>query len=182
MKFYLDESSYCKYLFCISGVLEEKNNQFGRLIGMGFYGAATFSGDKIGVHRWLKEHSSHALFGHCYCHVLQLASVQVVNARPGIKHVYRTLTLWKFFHYPPKFAESLKEIQEVLDLPELKIVKQSDSRWLTHECCVKEVKASYSSIVLVFPVSSGDSAAFLNRRLSETADKPDKMPMTFLSP
>ncbi len=37
-------------------------------------------------------------------------------------------------------AESLKEIQKVLDLPELKIVKPSDTRWLAHERCVKAVK------------------------------------------
>ena len=96
-----------------------------------------------------KELSPHALFVHCCCHVLQLASVQVANATPGIKHVYTTLmTLWKFFHYSPKHAESLKEIQKVLDLPELKIVKQSDTHWLAHERCVKAVKTSYSSIVL----------------------------------
>ena len=51
-------------------------------------------------------------------------------------------------HYTPKRAESLKEIQKVLDLPEFKIVKQSDTCWLAHEHCVKAVKASYSSIVL----------------------------------
>ena len=78
----------------------EKNIQLGRLIGMGFDGAATFSGDKTGVQRRLKELSPHALFVHCCCHVLQLASVQAANATPGIKHVYTTLmTLWKFFHY-----------------------------------------------------------------------------------
>ena len=127
----------------------EKNIQLGRLIGMGFDGAATFSGDKTGVQRRLKELSPHALFVHCCCHVLQLASVQAANATPGIKHVYTTLmTLWKFFHYSPKRAESLKEIQKLLDLPELKIVKLSDIRWLAHECCVKAVKANYSSIVL----------------------------------
>ena len=53
----------------------EKNIQFGRLIGMGFDGAATFSGDKTRVQRRLKELSSHALFVHCRCQVLQLASV-----------------------------------------------------------------------------------------------------------
>ena len=91
----------------------EKNIQLGRLIGMGFDGAATFSGDKTGVQRRLKELSPHALFVHCRCHVLQLASVQAANATPGIKHVYTTLmTLWKFFHYSPKRAESLKEIQK----------------------------------------------------------------------
>ena len=72
---------------------------------MGFDGAATFSGDKTGVQRRLKELSPHALFVHCHCHVLQLASVQAANATPGIKHVYTTLmTLWKFFPYSPKRA------------------------------------------------------------------------------
>ena len=47
----------------------EKNIQLGRLIGMGFDGAATFSGNKRGVQRWLKEHSPHALFVHCRRHV-----------------------------------------------------------------------------------------------------------------
>ena len=75
--------------------------------------------------------------------------MQTVNATPSIKYVYTTLvTLWEFFHYSPKCIESLKEIQKVVDLPELKIVEQSDTRWLAHECCVKAVKASYSSIVL----------------------------------
>ena len=69
----------------------EKNIQLGRLIGMGFDGAATFSGDKIGVQRRLKELSPHAVFVHCHCHVLQLASVQAANAAPDIKHVYTTL-------------------------------------------------------------------------------------------
>ena len=43
-------------------------------------------------------------------------------------------------HYSPK-RESFKEIQKVLHLPEVNIVKQSDT-------CVKAVKASYSSVVL----------------------------------
>ena len=85
----------------------EKNIQLGRLIGMGFDGAATFSGDKTGVQRRLKDLSPHALFVHCRCHVLQLASVQAANATPGIKHVYTPMmTLWKFFHYSTKRAES----------------------------------------------------------------------------
>ena len=89
----------------------ERNIQLVRLIGMGYDGAATFSGDKAGVQRRLKELSPHALFVHCHCHVLQLASVQTDNAIPGIKqHVYTTLMmLWKFFHYSPKHAESLRD-------------------------------------------------------------------------
>ena len=98
----------------------EKNVQLGRLIGMGFDGAATFFDDKTGVQRRLKEPPPHALFVHCPCHVLQLASVKAAKATPGIKHVYIILMmLWKFFHYSSKHAESLKEIQKVIALPEL---------------------------------------------------------------
>ena len=38
-------------------------------------------------------------------------------------------------------------VQRMLDLPELEIVKPSETHWLARECCVKRVKASYSAIV-----------------------------------
>ena len=129
--------------------LKAKHVQLSRIVGMGFDGAATFSGRKSGVQALMKRLSPHALFVHCHCHLLQLACVQAANGIASIKHVYTTLTsLWKFFHYSPKRAVQLKEVQKVLDLPELKIVKPSDTRWLAHERCVKAVKASYSAIVV----------------------------------
>ena len=39
----------------------------------------------------------------------------------------------------PLKAEALKGIQAVLGFPELKIVKPSDTRWLSHERCVKAI-------------------------------------------
>ena len=66
--------------------------------------------------------------------------------------------------------QSLKEIQKVLNLPELKIVKPSDTRWLTHERCVKAVKASCSSIVLalenIYETSHEPEALGLSKVLS----------------
>ena len=80
------------------------------------------------------------------------------------------MTLWKFFHYSPKRAESLKEIQKVLDLTDLKIVKPSDTCWLAHERCVKAVKVSYSSIVLalenIYETSHEPEALGLSKALS----------------
>ena len=58
------------------------------------------------------------------------------------------MTLSQHFHYSPKRAESLKNIQRVLDLPEMKVIKPSDTRWLAHERCVKSVKASYAALVV----------------------------------
>ena len=44
--------------------LKSKNIQLSNLIGMGFYGAATFSGMKSLVKARMKNHSPHSLFVH----------------------------------------------------------------------------------------------------------------------
>jgi hypothetical protein len=56
--------------------------------------------------------------------------------------------LWKLFYYSPKKAEKLKEIQSVLNLPELKIVKPSSTRWLSHERCVKAICREFPALIL----------------------------------
>ena len=75
---------------------------------MGFEGAATFTGDKTGVQRRLKELSPHALFVHCRCHVLQLAYVQAANATPGIKHVYLPDDILEVLSLHPKKCSIIK--------------------------------------------------------------------------
>ena len=80
------------------------------------------------------------------------------------------MTLGKFFHHSPKRAESLNEIQKVLDLPELKIVNPSGTQLLAHERCVKAVKPSYSSIGLalenIYETSHEPEALGLSKALS----------------
>ena len=56
--------------------------------------------------------------------------------------------LWKLFFYSPKKAEELKEVQSVLGLPELKIVKPSSTRWLSHECCMKAIRKELPALIL----------------------------------
>ncbi len=76
-----------------------------------------------------------------------------------------------FFTYSPKRAEHLKSVQRVLDLPELKVTKPSDTRWLAHEQCVKAVKKSYASIVIAletfYEQTHEPEALGLNKALSK---------------
>ena len=67
----------------------EKNIQLERFIGMGFDGAATFSGDKTGVQRRLKErlmHSSSTVavmsFNWLLCKLLMLNRVSSMTTLP----------------------------------------------------------------------------------------------------
>ena len=51
----------------------------GRIVGLGFDGAATFSGRRTSVQACIKKRTPHVLFVHCHCHLLQLACVQAAN-------------------------------------------------------------------------------------------------------
>ena len=53
-----DVSAYLALVKCIT----DKNLQVGSIVGIGFDGAATFSGEK--------KHDPRAVFVHCHCHLL----------------------------------------------------------------------------------------------------------------
>ena len=68
----------------------------------------------------------------------------------------------KLFYYSPKKAEALNEARSVL-LPELKVVKPSDTRWLSQKRCVratcKEVSVLTVTLQQLYEVS-GDAEAY----------------------
>ena len=104
------ESRYLALVKCI----KDKNLQDGNIVGIGVDGAAIFSGKKTSVQARSKKHAPHAVSVHC--HLLQLACVQAAISTTVINHAYTSLTtLWKYFRYSPQRAESLKEIQHVLN-------------------------------------------------------------------
>ena len=124
----------------ISSFLESKNLDYRKLIGQGYDGAATFAGECNGVQKRMRTLAAHSFYIHCASHRLQLASMQAANSVPEIKKMFGTMgNLWKFFFNSPKKAESLKAVQSVLKLPELKIMKPSDTRWLSHKRCVRGI-------------------------------------------
>lgn len=108
----------------ITSFLESKGLDYRKLIGQGYDGAAPFAGKNTGVQKRLRTLSGHALYIHCSCHRLQLASIQAAEKIPWMTKMFGMMgNLWKLFFYSPKKAEKLKEIQSVLNFPELKIVK-----------------------------------------------------------
>ena len=113
----------------LTSFILEKNLDYRQLVGQGYDGAATFSGIRTGVQRRIRAHAVHALYIHCSCHRVQVASIQAAESVGTIKKMFGTMTtLWKMFYYSPKKAEALKNVQSVLGLPELKILKPSDTR------------------------------------------------------
>jgi hypothetical protein len=56
------ETIYSTLIEC----LKKNNLKVGRIVGLGFDGAATFSGQRTGVQARIKRHTPHALFVHCH--------------------------------------------------------------------------------------------------------------------
>ena len=73
------------------------------------------------------------------------------------------LTVWKAFNYSPKKAEKLAEIEAVLNTPEIKVTKPSDTRWLARENCVQAIRKVLPTLVLTFKdirAESGDTDTY----------------------
>ena len=143
--------------------INDKQLEYTKLVGQGYNGASAFFGVHSGVQKRMRVHATHALYIHCSCHRLQLASMQVVESIPAVKKMFGTMgNLWKFFYYSPKKAEALKEVQSVLKLPEIKVVKPSDTRWLSHEQCVPAIRKELSAFIVTLQQLlevSGDAEA-----------------------
>ena len=99
------------------------------MIPQGYDGAAAFFGRLSGVQKRICTLAAHALYIHCSCHSLQLASIQTAKSVKEIKMMFGAMTnLWKLFYYSPKKVETLANVQTVLNLPELNVDKPSDTR------------------------------------------------------
>ena len=86
----------------------------------------------------MQTSSAHAIYTHCSCHRLQLASIQAAASAEGGCLWNHDQRLEVFYYSLPK-AEALKGIQAILGFPKLKIGKPSDTRRLSHERCVKAI-------------------------------------------
>ena len=90
--------------------------------------------------------------------------MQAANSVPEIKKMFGTMgNIWKLFFYSPKKAVSLKAVQSVLKLPELKIVKPSDTRWLSHERSVRPIYRELPALIVTLQQlyeTSGDAEAY----------------------
>ena len=144
--------------------ISDKELEYTKVVGQGYDGASPFSGAHSGVQKRMRVHAAHALYIHCSCHRLQLASMQAAESIAPVKNMFGTMgNLWKLFYYSPKKAEALKEVQSVLKLPELKIVKPSHTRWLSHERYVQAIRKELPALIVTLQQLhevSGDAEAY----------------------
>ena len=131
--------------------LQSKSIGFEKMHRIGFDGTNIMSGHRSGVQTRLRLHAPSSVYVHCRCHKLQLAALNAAAEHTEVNRVLGIfLTIWKAFHYSPKKAEKLAEIQAELDSPEIKMQKPSDTCWLARERAVRVVRKSLPALVSTF--------------------------------
>ena len=158
--------------------MKSKGITFEKMRGLGFDGANTMSGHRSGVQMHLRLHAPSAIYIHCRCHQLQLAAINAAKEHVQVNRVLGTLlTIWKAFHYSPKKAAKLADIQAKLESPEIKMQKPSDTRWLARERAVRRSLpaaafpnlAKLASIFEVLPVTTATvEQTFSSMKLTKT--------------
>ena len=129
------------------------------LSSFGSDGAAVMTGRRSGVAARLCEMNAQIIPVHCICHRLALATGQASNEVPYLKKMKEyLLAFWKFFHYSPVRAAGLKLIQEAMCLPELKMLKGVDTRWLSHKASVSALLRSLPAILVTLQQQSEPTA------------------------
>ena len=132
----------------LKAFLADSDIDAGKLRGQGYDGAATFSGTKNGVQIHIRTLAPRALFVHCRVHVLQLCCISAASCLPNLKKVFATLMpVWKMFHYSPKKFSALKEMQTLVNHPQLKMIKPSDTRWLAHDRFEGAIRCSVRPLI-----------------------------------
>ena len=132
----------------LKAFLADSDIDAGKLRGQGYDGAAAFSGTKNGVQMRICTLAPRALFVHCRAHVLQLCCVAAARCLPSLKKVIATLmSVWKMSHYAPKKFSALKEMPALVNHPQLKMIKPSDTCWLAHDRSVIAIRCSMRPLI-----------------------------------
>jgi hypothetical protein len=134
----------------IMGVLTKlcEDNQLDlehKLVAFGSDGASR----RNGVSALLKQIAPWIIANHCVAHRLALATAQAADEVPYIKKFKAILgQLYRFYSYSGVRMAGLKEIQDVLNDPRLKLTEAKVVRWLSHERAVSNLRRCLPSVLV----------------------------------
>ena len=71
------------------------------------------------------------------------------------------MCVYKFFSYSTARSQKRKDIQKLLNEPELKLKRATDTRWLSHESAIDALRRSYAPVKQTFEQEAveGDATA-----------------------
>ena len=120
-----------------------------KLTSFGSDGAAVMVGRNNGVAARLRGLCPQLISIQCIAHRTALAAAQPADTIPAMKKFKNYLSqLYYFYESSPVRMSGLKEIENILDMPEMKLKQASNVRWLSHQRAVEAVKSAFPAVVM----------------------------------
>ena len=136
-------------------------------------GASVMLGRENGVMAQLKAKIPGLIVTHCSAHRLALAASDSARITPWFNRFEKVVNqIYTFFSRSAVRTAELIEMQRVLDHPQVKLKKPSDTRWLSLENAVNALRRCFKPVkcVLDHEANEGDATAL---GLSTHLDKPE---------
>ena len=152
---------------------------YANLVGVGSDGCNVMLGSRNSVMTRLKMRQPSPMSFHCNCHVAALIANHACGKLPGYLDDI-TIQIWYFFHKSPKRQRSFENFQVFTECKPHKLLKASQTRWLSLEACVNRLLEQYDALLSYFWSTEEKSATVT--RITEALENPiTKAYLMFLS-
>lgn len=147
----------------LKSVLEDKSIALTKVLGFGSDGVRAMVGAKHGVQAYLLKDTPFCVPVHCVNHHLALAVRQAASGIPCLRTFQKSIsTIYSYYSRSASKTRALKDIQKIVDDPQLKVKDIFEIRWLSLGDAVHTLRRCYTSLrtSLEQDATDGDDTAY----------------------
>lgn len=134
----------------IKGLITGFDFDLNKLVSQGYDGASVMSGNCTGVQTRVRQFTPHAVYIHCYAHVLNLVLVDSIKSVKSAYEFFTLLEVLYVFMSTSKVHVIFIEKQQQLNpnRQHMELQKLSDTCWICHYAAVNAVCRTFDAILL----------------------------------
>jgi hypothetical protein len=146
--------------------LSKRSIQTATIVGFGSDGASIMTGSKNGVATRLKRDSPFLISVHCMAHRLNLVTEKAAKEEPFTNSFQKMLSdIFYYFKKSTARILQLKQIQEILDLPEIRMKEVHEIRWISFYKALESIYRTYTALVKFFSGKTDSKAKAIHVQL-----------------
>ena len=140
--------------------LEGEGLDLSKVAGAACDGASVMLGKHQGAMTLFKSHVPQLIVTHCSAHRLSLASCDAAASCSWFVRFEKILSqVYRYFSQSTVRSTKLAEMQKVLSLPQLKLQRPTETRWLSLESAIHALRRSFDAVLEVLKKEGSDGDA-----------------------
>ena len=144
------ENGTAQHLYqAVKSLLKKRGIPFENIVGFGSDNCPTMMGERSGFKKLLKDDIPSVFIMGCICHSMALCASHAVNVLPSFLETFLK-DVSSYLSRSSKRKRDFMAIQQVVRVVPHKMVKLSQTRWLSREKVLSTVIEQYDALILYF--------------------------------